>query len=356
MGSDGQARPLSLSISFLWLVGCLIIAIVGSLGLVVYLWVEAVRARDSLVDRLEYLSRQSEMSKYQQDIKVAPDQARRLLEELDLAALAADTESVMNPALRPSAQSSLLASNAASNQAPTNATSSTANTSKVANENVTSASGNSDNVTIIGGNSDNITGNNDKNVTIASGNNANLSNGQLTAQANSNQAGLNPAVLNGSSVNASANLSGLVDPQNVSKDPTPKTPESEAWAALWAKWPAPGENVQLAVENFERNRDQFTFILKQTEPGQRAKGRSAAIFAVADAKGQVKLASFPEFDLKDQAAGFKIGARYNIVASKVVRGKVTIPSGGKLLSVTIVAWDEDSQDLVFRRKIQLNDR
>jgi hypothetical protein len=324
LGSDGQARRLRLSISFLWLMGCLSLAALGALGLVAYLWVEAIKARDSASDRLEYLIRQSELDKYQKDLQAAPDQARRLLEELDTVARSADAGEATaggRPPLAP-----LLASPEAEPKNP-----------GLANGTA------------------NLTGS--ANLSNPVNGMANLTD-PINGTANLTGPGAGSAVAAGLS---QGNLSGYPaagSDQALSGQTQASNPETEAWNDLWASWPPqPDDNDQLAVDDFKISLNgQFSFILKQAEePGQRARGRSVAFFAVADARGQVKITPVPEFPAKDPKAGFAAGARYNIVSSKVVRGRVATPPGGAVLSVEIVAWDEDTRELVLRKRIRLGE-
>jgi hypothetical protein len=329
MGSDGHARRLSLSLSFLWIIGCLSLATLGALGLVGYLWVEADRARDSLANRLEYVTRQNEMTKYQQDLKVAPDQARRLLEELDLAARVADADGSAGQLIQ------------SIQPQPTQSNNSAASQEGKPDEGASlggSATGLGDKANASPVNSEGEPG---------KGNLALVSPDQGLDVASPREAG-SAGGPGGESALASS-------PDNIS--------ESEAWKVFWAKWPAPKENTGskentglLVVEDFKLFGGQFSYVLKRLEPGQRVRGRSATILAVADAAGKVKLKPFPEFNLKEPGAGYKAGARYNILSSKVVRGKVAIPEGGRVLSVEIVAWDEDSRELVFRQRIRLEER
>jgi hypothetical protein len=289
LSSDGRTRRLNLSLTFLWLMGALAFVAFGALGLLAYLWVETLKTRDSLADRLEYLTRQTELAKYHNDLGVAPDQARRLLEELERVARLGDPS-----------------------EGPNNLT----------------------------------------NSTVAKGDPAALaasSPGSGPAKADPNQNLSNPGPP------VEAKVEGGSGGDNLGPETAPPSPESEAYSAMWASWPPPFTGrSRLAVDDFKLNGAQFSFILKQVEEsGQRERGRSSSIFAVANAAGQVKLYAIPDFPVKDPAAGFRVGARYNIVSSKVVRGRVPLPPGGKILSVLVVAWDEDSQKLVLTEKLRL---
>jgi hypothetical protein len=318
MSSDGQTRRMSLSISFLWIMGFLALVVVGALGLVTYLWVEAIHSRDFFADNLEYLSRQTELARYSQDVKSAPDQARRLLEELDLAVRSAD-----------SAENGEVVKGVADNEQTS------AESRNPAGSQVLSAVAQAETTVTDGqvplGNTTAVLENLSQNIT--------------------------------SEINVSASAPGTEATSTTAANltaPDAKTPESEAWDAFWTFWPPPPSNAdpQLDADDFKiASNGQISFILRQVEePGLRARGRSVIICAVADNRGQVKLQASPEFDLKKPADGFSVGARYNIISSKVVRGQVTVPAGGRLLSVEVLAWDEDTRELVLRKKIKPEER
>ncbi|MDR1396056.1 MAG: pentapeptide repeat-containing protein [Deltaproteobacteria bacterium] len=339
MTGDGQTRRLSLSVSFLWIMGSLALLVLGSLGLVAYLWVEAVHTRDSLSDRLEYVSRQTEMNRYNQDIKAAPDQARRLLEELDLAVRSADASEngeVVKGVALDSAELPASAGGAAANLTAANA----------AAGNLTSVNLTSVNLTSV-----NLTSANLTSVNLTSGN---LTSGNLTSNApagnqTASEAAAGPA--ENLTVPAAGNSSAAIPPAAAAG---PKTPEEEAWAKFWASWPpVPPPSSLLDVDDFKvTGAGEISFILRQIEgPGQRARGRSVTVCAVADRSGQVKIVPAPDFNLAKPAEGYNVGSRYNILSSKVVRGKIAIPPGGKFLGAEVLAFDEDSRELVLRKKI-----
>jgi hypothetical protein len=138
-------------------------------------------------------------------------------------------------------------------------------------------------------------------------------------------------------------------------------PELSPLEEVWAVWHArldPIENPQpLDVAEFKISVDgKLSFILRQNAEGQRMRGRSITICAVADADGAIALASAPPIDLTKPEQGWAEGFKYNIIASKVMRGKVEVPDGGRVLGAEVLAWDEDSKALVFRRKIKIEDR
>ncbi|MDR2141770.1 MAG: hypothetical protein LBR11_08290 [Deltaproteobacteria bacterium] len=312
MGADGQTRRLSLSISFLWLMGCFSLVVLGALGVVAYLWVEAARDRDSLGKKLDWLSRRGELASYQKEAQQAPVEARRLLEELNSAAQTADNgDEVGGKGSAP----------------PPNPEPSTETGAPGAQTNLTATATNTT-------------------VTV---------NGSINLSAATNSSLVEPGP------ESRVELGPEVDPAIPSSSSAvePDSPEAKAWAAFWGSWPnPPGASSQLTVEDFKiAGGGQFTYVLKRLEgPAPRARGRSVSIFAVADSRGEVKLVGSPEFNLQDPLAGYQVGARYNIMSSKIMRGKIPVPRGGRLLSLEILAWDEDSRELVLRQRIKLGER
>jgi hypothetical protein len=68
------------------------------------------------------------------------------------------------------------------------------------------------------------------------------------------------------------------------------------------------------------------------------------------------LASAPEIDLSQPGQGWEKGAKYNIIASKVVRAKMNIPEGGRVLNAEVLAWEEDTKELIFLKRIKIEER
>jgi hypothetical protein len=136
---------------------------------------------------------------------------------------------------------------------------------------------------------------------------------------------------------------------------SPLGPEEKAWAQLHGLLTKPPEPPSLDVDDFRLSPDgTFTYYLKQAQgPGTRLKGRAITVFALSDGKGKVKLASFPKVDLNNPSQGWDLGGKFNIISSKVYKGQIEVPPGGKILSVEVLAWDEDSKQLVFDKKIDL---
>lgn len=145
----------------------------------------------------------------------------------------------------------------------------------------------------------------------------------------------------------------------------PSEPEAAPLDALWARFHASLASLSTAnppildTEEFQISLDgEVSFVLKQNaQPGQRARGRTVIILAVADKDGNLSLMTAPEIDLGDpDASGWELGSKYNIIASKVVRGQIALPEGGQVLNAEVLAWDEDSKELVFRKKIKIEGR
>jgi hypothetical protein len=157
---------------------------------------------------------------------------------------------------------------------------------------------------------------------------------------------------------------GAVDPESTNppailpdepKDSAPLSPEAEAWAAFQNRLPEIPEEVILDVDDFRVTpTGAYSYYLKRvTTTGGRLRGRAITIFAVADKDGNVVLVPDPKIDLSVPSQGYDLGGKYNIVSSKVYRGNVKVPQGGKLLSVRVLAWDEATKALIFQKKIAI---
>jgi hypothetical protein len=140
--------------------------------------------------------------------------------------------------------------------------------------------------------------------------------------------------------------------------PAPNT-LGQVWAQFHAGLTLPPANPQdLEVDNFKlSSRGDVTFLLRQNaEPGQRLRGRTIVVFAIAERNGVISLASAPAINLNQLEEGWTLGSKYNIVAAKVINNKLIIPEGGKILNAEVLAWDEDTKELVFRKKIEIEER
>jgi hypothetical protein len=145
----------------------------------------------------------------------------------------------------------------------------------------------------------------------------------------------------------------------------PADPAGSPVDALWARFHAslkslPSTNPPvLDTEEFQISRNgEVGFVLKQNAgAGQRARGRTVTVVAVADKNGDLSILTAPEIDLANpDLSGWELGSKYNIIASKVVRGKIDIPEGGRVINAEVLAWEEDSKELVFRKKIKIEER
>jgi hypothetical protein len=137
------------------------------------------------------------------------------------------------------------------------------------------------------------------------------------------------------------------------------SPQDAAWAAFHALLPAVPSPAPVDVDEFKLSvNGQFSFMLLQNDaPGQRVRGRSVTVFAVAGPDDEsVTLIASPEMDLTELEQGWEVGSRYNIIASKVVRGQIAVPEGSQVLSAEVLAWDEDDKSLIFRKKIKIEGR
>ena len=184
---------------------------------------------------------------------------------------------------------------------------------------------------------------------------------------------LDRAILTADNSEVEDSMGGVPDDTPDTEEPPPPADEAEAPAepaanpldALWARFHASLASLPtthppiLDTEEFQISLDgDVSFVLKQNaSPGQRARGRAVIFLAVADKDGELSMMTAPEIDLADpDASGWELGSKYNIIASKVVSGKITIPEGGKVVNAEVLAWEEDSKELVFRKKIKIEER
>ncbi|MDR0356118.1 MAG: hypothetical protein LBJ64_10365 [Deltaproteobacteria bacterium] len=136
------------------------------------------------------------------------------------------------------------------------------------------------------------------------------------------------------------------------------TPLQEAWQKWRAQIGSPQTPMEtLDIEDFEVTASgQVTFLLRQSgEPGRRVRGRVLVVLAVSDANGKITLLSAPQTNMS-AAQGWDKGSKYNIVASKLMRVKAEVPAGSKILNAEVVAWEEDTKELVFRKKILIEEK
>jgi hypothetical protein len=130
----------------------------------------------------------------------------------------------------------------------------------------------------------------------------------------------------------------------------------------WGKWHEASGQVKkptnLDIDDFElSNGGQVTFLLRQDgSPGQRVKGRVLVVIAVSDSDGKISLVSAPGIDLTKPEQAWELGSKYNIIASKLVRAQASIPKDSKIVNAEVSSWDEDTKELVFRKKILIEDK
>jgi hypothetical protein len=267
LAADGQTRRLSLSVGFFWIVGVALIVALACLAAAAHFWSVLAVDVERLETRLAYAERSAEMADYARAVSLAPEEARIILEQLDLAVMTAD-------------------------------------------------------------------GYGDEDLDLVGVPDPEEARSEAAAE------GAAPAT------GDEAARSGAL------------TPHDEVWAAWHGRLPAVPGAQPVDVDEFKISvGGQFSFILRQNgQPGQRVRGRSVTVCAVAAEDGTVTLAASPEFDLTKPEQGWERGMRYNIIASKVVRGRVTVPKGGQVLSAEVLAWDEDDRSLVFRKKIKIEGR
>jgi hypothetical protein len=266
MGADGQTRRISFSGSMMRILAVFLILSLGALAVAVHLWVGAYLENKRVNEDLEFFLKIGRMREYAKTVDMAPEEARRIIELLDLAIMMADNSEV---------------------------------------------------------------------------------DGSLVG------------VPDDTPDPAAADPAPDPDPAAAEQPPVPAaTPLDAAWAQFHARLNLPTGPAVLETEEFKLGLDgSMSFVLKQNaEPGQRVRGRTVIVAAVADRDGNVTLMSTPPIDLEKPEQGWELGSKYSIVASKVVRGKIDIPEGGQVLSAEVLAWDEDTRELIFRKKIKIEGR
>jgi hypothetical protein len=134
--------------------------------------------------------------------------------------------------------------------------------------------------------------------------------------------------------------------------------EKAAWDAWHARLTPITGKEQVDADQFKLSVDgQLSYVLRQkSDPGQRVKGRSVVILAASDPKGRISLHSMPEIDLSYPQSGWELGAKFNIVASKIMSGPLVLPDDLKIVSAEVLTWDEDSKELNYRKKIKIEGR
>ncbi|MDR1312765.1 MAG: hypothetical protein LBQ12_03490 [Deltaproteobacteria bacterium] len=315
MTDGGDTRRFSLSTTFLWIMASLALMVILALGVLSYLTSSLLVDNRSLKLGYDYELRRLETQAYNRSIPDSPEAAGRLLDRLDRAAMSAvdddqdlpqavpdvpggppEPQGVPSPPVRPDAPA---APDPAQAQGPAQAA------------------------------------------------------GEAAPAAAAQAAAPAPGA-SGAGEPASPPAAGE-DPAAASAQQAPAGPEEEAWTAFHNRLAVPAGPAILDVDEFRFSPDgSYSYYLKQAAgPGERLRGRAITVFAVADRDGKVRLASDPEMDLRNPSRGWDIGGRYNIIASKVYKGRARIPPGGSALSCEVLAWDEDSKDLIFMKRVPL---
>ncbi|MDR1487503.1 MAG: hypothetical protein LBT62_05870 [Deltaproteobacteria bacterium] len=132
--------------------------------------------------------------------------------------------------------------------------------------------------------------------------------------------------------------------------------------AVWNSWHSllnvPTDKPTIDVDDFKLSaRGQISFVLRQnSQPGLRVKGRTIVMCLVEDKNGALSLMSAPEIDISKPEQGWEKGTKYNIIASKLMRAKMDLPEGAQVLNAEILAWEEDSKELIFLKKMTIEQR
>jgi hypothetical protein len=316
MSDGGGTRRFSLSTSFLWILASLAILVLMALGVLSYLASSLLVDNRSLQTRYDFELRRLETLAYNRSVPSSPEAAGRLLDRLDLAAMSAGDD---DPELPQGLPDDPAGSGTASATSPASGTA------------AGTPGADPDAQGQAGGAAPAVGGQEPRDAPSATA----AAEGGGTAQAG-DPPGASPPAAGGDG-----------------DAPAPAGPEEEAWTALHKRLTMPSGPVILDVDEFRFSPDgSYSYYLKQAAgPGERLKGRAVTIFSVADKDGKVRLVPDPEFDLRKPAQGWDTGGRYNIIASKVYKGTIRIPQGGKVISAEILAWDEDTKELIFLKRV-----
>ncbi|MDR1081849.1 MAG: hypothetical protein LBQ79_13035 [Deltaproteobacteria bacterium] len=307
MNDGGGTRRFSLSTSFLWTLASLAILILMALGVLSYLASSLLVDNRSLQTRYDFELRRLETQAYNRSVPDSPEAAGRLLDRLDRAAMSAGESDQELPQGVPEVPAVPEARQAAAPPAPA---------------------------------PDPPAGQEARETAAAQG---------------ASPAGLSdapPGLAGDPAVGTSPPAAG----DGGEAAAAPAGPEEVAWTMLHNRLTMPPGPVVLDVDEFRFSPDgSYTYYLKRAEgPGERVKGRAVTVFAVADRGGNVKLVPDPELDLRNPSQGWDLGGRYNMMASKVYKGRISIPSGGEVRSAEILAWDEETKELIFLKRVPLD--
>jgi hypothetical protein len=331
MNDGGSTRRLSVSVSFLWIMATLSILTLFSLGVLAWLVSSLLVEHKSLRNELAFLNAYSETKEYNKSLSSAPEDARLILERLDRAALSDEEEG--DELALPQAVDSSPAQGAGESK-PGNLLGEGKNPQGGSGSSQSAAAG--------------AAKTEGENLSGSSGKDAGSGNGPAPAagESGSSEAGSggDPASEGSGEGTASAGSQG-----------GETSAEAAAWQTFHNRLSMPPDPNILDVDEFRFSpRGSYTFYLQQIKsPGTRLKGRAITVFALEDKNGEVTLVSDPPIDLSKPFQGFEKGGKYNIVSSKVYKGNIRIPEGGKALSAEVLAWDEETRELVFLKKISL---
>jgi hypothetical protein len=295
MNADGLTRRMSLSVSFLWIMFSLSLLVLGALAYLIWAFCGLYLDNGSTRVELDFTRKRMQAIEFNRSQANAPEEAKRLLDRLDMAVMAAD-----------GADDLILPSDLASSVSPASPQS-------------------------------------EGQVEGSDGDQALDPSSQAEGRASTDPGGGSSGPDSSAfGLSGSGQTGGNMDT------------EAEAWASLDLLLPPIASPASLDVDDFKFGPEgQFSFFLKQAGgPGQRARGRAVTVLALASPEGQVALSIFPEADLAQNGQAWEVGSKYNIIAAKVIKGQVAIPEGGRVLGAEVLAFDEDSKALVFRKKIK----
>ncbi|MDR1040721.1 MAG: hypothetical protein LBR80_11275 [Deltaproteobacteria bacterium] len=311
MTDGGATRRFSLSTNFLWVLAAITLLVFLALGVLSYVASSLLVDYRSLRNNYDFDVRRLETMAYNQSVPTTPEAAGRLLERLDRAALSVGGDDGDLPQGLPPDDADEAGDSGGDPETPAAGTAPVGNPGAQAGEGAETGEG---------------------------------------AQVAAASEGQSPPPADGEATGAAVGPTVPAGPTG------PSGPEEEAWAALHNRLVKPEGPAVLDVDEFRFSQDgAYSYYLKQaTSPGERLRGRAVTIFAVADRDGNVRLVPDPEFDLRNPSQGWDLGGRYNIISSKVYRGRIRIPQGGKALSVEVLAWDEETKELIFLKSLSLD--
>ncbi|MDR2459778.1 MAG: hypothetical protein LBE38_03195 [Deltaproteobacteria bacterium] len=301
MSDQGATRRFSVSTSFLWVMVAVAILLFLAVAVLAYMVSSLLVDYRVLKNEYDFRNQYVERMEYNRTLETAPDDTRQILERLDQAVLSAvaDDDEL---ALPQPMDTGIPGANGTANEASTG---------------------------------ENPTG--DEEAT-----NSNPAEDEGQAETDN---------LEGQSLDPPA-----ADTQEQGEANSQGTGSEEAaWASLNALLPRTLPEPFLDVDEFRFTaRGNYSYYLKQAaEPGTRLRGRAITVFSLQDQAGNVTLVSDPEIDLTKPSQGYERGGKFNIISSKVYRGDIDIPPGSKALSAEVLAWDETSHELIFRKRVSL---